>query len=274
MDAPSLSRSLVRRIYIHKAPVDIVDPRNLPVVLSSLLSSSGPSRIMFIRTWDLYRAHHDPLLLRTMNNAALVLPVSRMIGHMARFMTRQRQLFRYYPFDSIIRILTWLEDMGGSLYLLGGSASDIVAVDQNVRLTFPKVRLLGRYTAYFPDRMAISVATAIHKADPDILIAGKGLAGRDRWLYRNRRNLNRGIQIWSSEWFDFVIQKRRRPSKPAVRHGREWISELYSHPAKTFRLFPLTLFWLRLLMAKVFRPLKYSRPRKSEHIRRAPGTTD
>ncbi len=243
---------LIHRIYIHKAPVDIVQPRNLLVALSRLIQNDGASQIMFVRTWDIFRAHHDPQLLRAMNEAALVLPVSRMIMAMCRFLGINEPV-PYYPFDTIIRILTWLESMGGSLFLLGGSNSDISAVEQNIRQTFPRVRLLGRYSGVFPARMGKSVALAIKKADPDILLAGSGLPGRDRWLFQNRRYLNRGIRIWSGEWFDFVISRRRRPVRPAVRGGREWISELYTHPVKVFRFAPLAFFWLRLLFVRLFR---------------------
>jgi N-acetylglucosaminyldiphosphoundecaprenol N-acetyl-beta-D-mannosaminyltransferase len=243
---------LAKRIHIGKAPVDIVEPRNLLIVLARLLQSRGGSQIVFVRSWDLYRAHHDPLLMKTLQHAALVLPVSRMIQSMARFLGLARPP-RYYPFDSIIRILTWLESMGGSLFLLGGTQSDIASVDQNVRQTFPHIRLLGRYAGRFPDRMSPQVAMAIKKADPDILLAGGGLRGRERWLYAQRSHLNNGLMIWSAEWFEFVRLRRHRPVKTAIRSGREWISELLSHPRRIFRIVPLMFFWLRLLAIRLFR---------------------
>jgi N-acetylglucosaminyldiphosphoundecaprenol N-acetyl-beta-D-mannosaminyltransferase len=244
--------ALSRRIYLNKVPVDIVQPRNLLIVLAGLIQRGEASQIAFVRTWDVYRAHHDPLLLKTLENAALVLPVSRMIVSMARFL-RLPEPVTYFPFDTIIRILTWLESMGGSLFLLGGTPARIVSVEQNIRQTFPHVRFLGRYAGVFPRGMGESVVMAIRKADPDILLAGGGLPGRDRWLYRNRGSLNRGLMIWSGEWFDFVIQRRRRAVRTAVRNGREWIPELKSNPLNILRMLPLAFFWFRLLIFRLFR---------------------
>lgn len=234
--------------------MDIVEPRNLMIVLSGLLGEgkTKASQVMFVRSWDIIRAHHSPMLLRTMQEAALVLPVSRAISGMARFLGHPR-LHCYYPFQTIIKILTWLESMGGSLFLLGSGKQDIVSVEQNVRQTFPHIRFLGKYPGVFPKHMSESVAMAVHKANPHLLIAGSGLKGRDRWLHVRRNVLNSGIMIWSGEWFDFIIQKRRRPGKVAVRKGHEWIWELYSHPGKLFRVPVFLLFWLRLVLHRLFR---------------------
>jgi N-acetylglucosaminyldiphosphoundecaprenol N-acetyl-beta-D-mannosaminyltransferase len=243
--------SLAQRIYIHKAPVDVLHPRNLLMALAGLLQSKTGSQIIFVRSWDILKANRDPLLLKTLENAALVLPVSRTIASMAKFMGKKVP-HCYYPFDTIIRILTWLESMDGSLFLLGGGKGEIQLIEQNVRQTFPGIRFLGRHAGVFPKHMDASISTAVQKANPNLLLAGKGLEGRDRWLYSRRTSLSKGLFLWSGEWFDFIIQKRRRPVKPAVRAGREWISELYSHPGKILRV-PLFLgFWLRLLAVRVF----------------------
>ncbi len=247
-----LRSELVRRIYIGKVPVDIVEPRNLLVVLAGLLQRQDGAQIVFARSWDIYRAQRNQNLLNAMKAAALVLPVSNMILAMAGFLGHPRP-HRYYPFDSIIRILTWLESMDGSLFLLGGSGQQIASVEQRVRQTYPHVRLLGKYAGAFPRHMDASVVLAVQKANPHVLLSGGGLPGRDLWLYRRKNRLNKGLMLWSGEWFDFVIQRRRRPVKTAVRRGHQWISEFYTHPLKVFRAPLLGGLWLRLLFLKLFR---------------------
>ena len=238
----------VRRIYIHKVPVDIVHPQELPDTLATLSKSKTGAQIVFIRSWDLVWAHYSPIRLKILNDAALVLPVSRMIRSMARFL-RQPSPHCYYPFDTIIRMLTWLESVGGSLFFLGGKNNTVI--EQNLRLTFPKARILGRYPGFFSKNMGQSVAMAISKANPDILLSGTGISRH--WIYHRKHILNKGIILWNPEWFDFVLRRRNRPVKTAIARGHEWIFELYMNPLRAFRMPLIWDFWLKLILVRLFR---------------------
>ena len=240
----------VRRIRIHRVPVDIIDPQDLSGVLANLLKAKKGSQIVFVRSWDLVRANWSPARLKILNNAALILPVSRMIATMARFL-RYPVPQCYYPFDTIIRILNWLENSGGSLFLLGGRANELIAIEQNLRITFPKMRFLGRYQGFFAKGMEGAIAKAISKASPSLLLSGIGI--REPWLHYKKALLNKGLMLWSYEWFDFVLRKQRRPVKTAISRGHEWIFEFYQNPFRVFRVPIIWIFWLRLLLLRLFR---------------------
>ena len=240
----------VTRIYIHKVAVDIVDPEHLPQILANLIDKKENANIVFIHSWDVIKAHRSPATLAMLNNAALVLPVSRMVAAMASFLHCPVPVC-YYPFDTIIRILAWVESRGGSLFFLGGNKREVLVIEQNLRTTFPKLRFLGRFSGFFSRNVGRSVTMAVGKADPGILLVGTGL--RKYWLYYRRALLNKGIMIWNEEWFNFVLQKRRRPVKTVIARGHEWIYELYAYPFKVFRIPIILVFWLKLLFVRLLR---------------------
>jgi N-acetylglucosaminyldiphosphoundecaprenol N-acetyl-beta-D-mannosaminyltransferase len=159
---------------------------------------------------------------------------------------------RYYPFDAIISILGWMEKHRGSLFLLGGTSKSIMQTEHNLRQTFPGSRIVGRYMGRFSEEMEENICMAIRKSSPTVLLVGDGPMGGNKWLFRRRNRLNKGIQVWSREFFDMTLGGFPRVSRISFRNGREFLRDWYRNPFLVFTGISLPWFRFLVLLERAF----------------------
>ena len=90
-------------------------------------------------------------------------------------------------FQAVIRIMAHAEQDGGTIYLLGRSPEQLQHMEQNVRATFPELRVVGR-AVFHPSRGA-SIATAIRKASPRLVFVGTDARRPLAWVHEHVEEL-------------------------------------------------------------------------------------
>lgn len=233
--------------------MDIIQTEGLDALLEEMLFSSGAHQIVFLRTADLMRARRNPHFKKCLEEAALVVPVSRGLQKAAAIL-HVGKVVRYAPFDFIIRLLNVLEAKHGSFYLLGDVQPHLSRTEQNLKQTFPGAQTLGLYTGGFSRVMERNIVVAVSKRAPNLLLAGSGLTGKDLWLHRRKTYFTRGIQVWCAECFEYFTARRKRPVKVAFDKGREYYREAAGRPWRIFR-FPIHIgFRFQVLLERLRSP--------------------
>jgi N-acetylglucosaminyldiphosphoundecaprenol N-acetyl-beta-D-mannosaminyltransferase len=240
------------RLDVMRVPVDSLHPDHVALAVDQMVASDEVTQIVLVRWWDFMRARRDKRYRSILRDAGLVLPVSKSVAMASRFLRSVRPP-RYMPFDFVIRTLGALEDRNRSIYILGGSPAALRTVEQNLRETFPGLRIVGRYTGGFSRDVEANIITAIRKAEPDLVFVGPGVAGGDRWISRHRTELPASICLESKDVFNVFAERRRRGSREAFRRGFDFLPDLLRRPWRIAR-FPVYLwFLLFLLIFRVFR---------------------
>lgn len=240
----------VTRIHILGIPVDVVDDESLPRAIENFYALKDHRQIIFLDFHELMRARHNNERREAITRAALIVPVSSLIVRAARFLHRDvPPLRRTYPF--IIRLLGILEQKNKSVYLLGSSMRDVRLAESSLKATFPGLQIVGRYAAHFPTERESDVITAIKKASPTLLLAGKGLKGRHLWISRKRSQFAPGLSVWENTCLDVFSGKRPKPNdRSGARITRGFFGTLI-RPWKFFRVFRYLLFFLLLLIERI-----------------------
>ena len=250
-----------QRILLLKVPLDIVTPEDLPEVIYQLLAAQGstdgvtPDRkrdIVLLSLWDLLRARRNNEYRNYVLNAALVIPISKSLVSGARFLTGKK-LARYMPFNFVISLLTLLERQERTLYLLGGENRVLRRAEKNIRSTFPRLGIVGRYGGTIRKHEEPAVMEAVRKTSPSLLLVGKGVRGEELWIARNSSRLNSGFRLWCSDLFDVFAEKRRRPSDAVFERGLESIGFCFRNPLLFFRIIPYFRYKLLLLFYRLFK---------------------
>lgn len=241
---------LVDRQLVLDVPVDSFSLEDMPSIYGEKLAAAEEQResgqIVFLRLWDLLRARRSKEFRTIVNRAALVPPVSIGIARGARFLKR-RPVHRHPPFDVLIRLLSAVEQQNGSLYLLGGKKPGLHAAELALRQTFPGVRIVGRYTGYFPTEIEGDIVTAIKKANPSVLFVGNGVKGGIKWIARHRSVLPPCLAVYTPDGFAIFAGKRRRPSKESFKRGTDYLPDFRRKPWRILRL-PVYFWYLVLLV--------------------------
>jgi N-acetylglucosaminyldiphosphoundecaprenol N-acetyl-beta-D-mannosaminyltransferase len=243
------SQASISRITVLGVPVDILPEEGIDDLVE-LLADGKNHQIVLLSLWDLMRARRSGEFRTMISGASLVLPISLSITKGARFLRRTEPV-RYMPFDFVVKLLGALERRGKSVYLLGSTRSSIQKAEGNIKSTFPGLRVVGRYSGRYPKQMEFTIVEAIKKATPSLLLVGRGVPGRERWIPRNLARFNSGIYLWCSDLFEVFAERRSKPSRSLFRRGLEWLPFTLLHPWKIYRLFVYFWYNILLLVARV-----------------------
>jgi N-acetylglucosaminyldiphosphoundecaprenol N-acetyl-beta-D-mannosaminyltransferase len=240
-----------QRVNLLNVPVDILPPEQLGSFVYDLLKEEKEHNIVLLSLWDLLRVRRNEEYRSYVARASLVIPISKSIISGLKFLTGKKA-FRYMPFDFIVSVLTNLENREYSCYLLGGKIKVLQKTEKNIKQTFPKLRVVGRFPGSFKRHEEITIIQAIKKASPSLLLVGKGVRGGERWISRNNVSLGKGMRLWCSDIFDVFAEKKRNPSRATFNKGLEWVGYCFQKPVKFLRVFPYLYYKILLLVYKLF----------------------
>ena len=243
---------LARRIYFLKIPVDIIDEQTCLQKVESLLENKGQHQITFLSLQRLFKARRDIIYYNCLHESTLILPTSRGIIRGARFL-KLGNLSRYNPFDFIITLLSFAEKNGKSVYLLGSKKYNLERAEQNLRTSFPELKIIGRFTGYFNQEVEKNVILAIKKSAPCFLFVGKGIKDKELWLLRNKKRINPGIYIWVDNCFEIFAGTEKYVAPRLFNSGLEILSGIMKRPWRILKFFSYLYFNFLLLINRVFK---------------------
>jgi len=243
------SQACISRITVLGVPVDILPEEGIDELVERFADGKN-HQIVLLSLWDLMRARRNGEFRTMISGASLVLPISLSIVKGARFLHKTEPA-RYMPFDFAVKLMAALERRGKSVYLLGSTRSAIQKAEGNIKSTFPGLRVVGRYAGRYPKPMELTIVEAIKKATPSLLLVGRGVPGRERWIPRNLARFNSGIYLWCSDLFEVFAERRSKPARILFRRGLEWIPFSLLHPWKAYRLFIFIWFKILLLVDRI-----------------------
>lgn len=242
--------SLSKRIDVLSIPIDILKPENLKECVKEILKKKTHNQIVLLDFNTFLKARHNSELYDCLAKAALVLPLSERIVSAAGFLGKEKPI-PVNPFSFIIRLLGILEEINGSVYIIGSRAPLIQVSERNLRTSFPKLKIVGRYNGFFSQEEEADILLAIKKASPSLILASRGLKANLKWLFRNRQNFGPGISLWDKNCFDIFSGKRK---KDAEHSAGKTIKKFFSYlirPWKIYRLFVNLYFLIVLLVYKI-----------------------
>lgn len=242
----------LERYRVIGIPVDNIAYDDLSEAVDAMLARNKASQVAFVRSWDILRARHSKKYRNALESCALVLPVAKGVVRSARFLGAE-SLERHLPFQFVVRLLSILENKNGSVFILGSSPSRLSKVEQNIRETFPGVRVVGRHEGGFSEGAGKNILLAVKKASPSLLLTGRGIRKGDLWISGVKDKLPATIALWSGETFDIMCGRRRPASRRAFDRGREDRPLLWKQPWRMLRLFGYAWFLLLLLFYRVFK---------------------
>ncbi|WP_053227973.1 WecB/TagA/CpsF family glycosyltransferase [Spirochaeta cellobiosiphila] len=242
-----------KRVYFLRIPIDIVPPDALEPIILNLLDKKEHQQIIFLSFSDFMKARRDKEYFRMLENAGLVIPLSKSLQNGMKFLKLDIPQ-QYEPFHFVIRTLGILENYRRSLYILGGKKQVTQISDNNLRSSFPGISMVGRYSGYYPKNMEKDIKTAIQKSNPSFLLIGDGIKKANSWVYQNRKHLNEGLSLYVKSIFQIIAGRKRRPDREKFLKGQSNIGKTILNPLKYYRLFQYIYYYILLFISKIRSP--------------------
>jgi len=247
-----LENSELKKINLLGVPVSNCDTEGALRALKIFLVDGRQHQVVFLNRKELFKARHDAEYRRCLQQASLVLPVAGQLVKSAKLLKLDR-IYRFYPFEFIIRLLSLIERLNLSVYLLGARKGELERAEKNLRDSFPGLSVVGRFSGYYSKGMEKDIILTIKKTSPAFLLVGGGIPGRDLWILRNKKELNNGVFLWADDCFDIFSGKLNHPPKWLIKSGIESLFELYKRPWRLLLIFPYLYYWVLSIENKIFK---------------------
>jgi N-acetylglucosaminyldiphosphoundecaprenol N-acetyl-beta-D-mannosaminyltransferase len=247
-----LENSELKKIKLLGVPVSNCDTEGALRALKIFLVDGIQHQVVFLDRKGLFKARHDAEYRRCLQQASLVLPVTGQLVKSAKLLKLDR-IYRFYPFEFIIRLLSLTESLNLSVYLLGARKGELERAEKNLRDSFPGLSVVGRFSGYYSKSMEKDIILTIKKTSPAFLLVGSGIPGQDLWILRHKKELNNGFFLWANDCFDIFSGKLNHPPKWLIKSGFESLFGLYKRPWRLLLIFPYLYYWFLSLVYKIFK---------------------
>ncbi|MBQ5473029.1 MAG: WecB/TagA/CpsF family glycosyltransferase [Treponema sp.] len=241
----------IKRIELLGVPVDILQPEELEMTVLELLARPGTKQIIFLSIWDLLKARHRGEFQDCVKNADLVLPISKSIIRGANFLKKNVPV-RYNPFTTVINVMSVLDNHYKSLYLLGSHKQTMLMAEQNVKDTFPNLRIVGRYNGYYNKAMEPNIIQSIYKTSPALVLLSDGVKDKNCWAFKRRNQFASSIFMYYKDALGIFSKRIKRVSEETFDKGHEVFHEVIKNPLKIFLIFPYAKYILSLVWCRLF----------------------
>lgn len=242
----------IERVKVLGVPVDVCPPEEFENEILELLARPGSKQIVFLSVWGLLKARGKNNFAECVQNADLILPVSKSILKGAAFLQKKVPA-RYNQFPTVIRMLSILENHLKTVYLLGGQRKVLQKAQGNVRKTFPNLSIVGRYVGYYPRSVEDDIIQAIYKASPSMVLISDGIKEKECWSYNRRNRFSKSIFVYYKDAFGIFSEHTKRIKESTFDKGLEVWQEIFRNPLKVFLIFPYLYYKLLLVWYRVFK---------------------
>jgi N-acetylglucosaminyldiphosphoundecaprenol N-acetyl-beta-D-mannosaminyltransferase len=150
--------------------------------------------------------------------------------------------------------LTWemlgaLDRAGLTLFLLGGSRTEVAGARRAIEGRLPQLRIVGAHPGHFrlqgPEND--EVISQVSDVAPDVLLVGMGFPRQEIWIAENLDRLNVRVAVAEGGSFTFIAGAVSRAPGWMRRAGLEWLFRLARQPWRLRRQLALPVFvWLVL----------------------------
>lgn len=226
--------------------------RCLEQILKWLDSSGGAKYFVCANPHSVVKAESDEVFKRAITTADLVTPdgigivaASRILGGEIRHRVTGSDIFQ--------GVNDLLNERGGSRVFLMGSREEVLAKIQNrMSVEYPNIESVGTYSPPFKSRFSMEdnkrMMEAVNAFGPDVLWVGMTAPKQEKWIYKNRDQLDVKFIGAVGAVFDFYAETKKRSSGPWIKVGLEWLHRLLREPGRlwerSFKSGPMFLGWV------------------------------
>jgi N-acetylglucosaminyldiphosphoundecaprenol N-acetyl-beta-D-mannosaminyltransferase len=153
----------------------------------------------------------------------------------------------FYPI-----LLKEINAKGLPLYILGDTQKILDKAVENLKGSFPGIKICGSHQGYF-DIMDKSVVDDINRKSPYLLLVGLGALRQESWVKHWKDELNVEKILVIGGWLRVISGDRKRGPLWARKMGLEWLVRLITEPRRSWKRYVvgIPLFVYRVCKQKV-----------------------
>jgi N-acetylglucosaminyldiphosphoundecaprenol N-acetyl-beta-D-mannosaminyltransferase len=137
--------------------------------------------------------------------------------------------------EIVQKLFEYLNEMNGSLYLLGAKKEVLDKLVEKLENEYPGIVLAGHCDGYVKDKDA--VFDKIVEARPDVVLVALGIPAQELLIDKHYDRFEKGIFIGVGGSFDVLSGTKKRAPKIFIKLNLEWLYRIASEPKRIKRFY-------------------------------------
>ncbi|WP_069472150.1 WecB/TagA/CpsF family glycosyltransferase [Candidatus Marithrix sp. Canyon 246] len=241
-----------KRINILGTPVDCVTMSTaLDYVEDIILKANKPSSILAINPEKIIKAKKEPLLLKSLKQAKLVIPDGVGVVWAARLLGLGK-MKRVPGAELMPAICERAAQKGYKLFLFGGKAEVNARAVAVLRKQYPGIQIVGHHHGYVSKQEMPNLIEKINTSEAEVLFIALGSPTQELWMEQYFPKL-KNIKVCQGVGgtFDVIAGTIRRAPLIFRQLSLEWLYRLISQPRRFFRQVALPKFVYKIFVCRL-----------------------
>lgn len=238
-----------KRIDVLGVPVDCVDMEGAVRYAESLFDERRAHTILAVNPEKVMRAREDPVLLRQLKEADLLIPDGIGVVLAARLLGLGR-LGRVAGSELMPALCERAAATQHGVYLFGAEESVNKQAAKELVLRFPGLVVVGRHHGYVNKQDLPDLIEDINRSKAAVLFVALGSPRQEQWVGEFREQLKVGVCQGVGGTFDVIAGRVHRAPSLFIRLNLEWLYRLLSQPRRLLRQSALPRFAAQVLMER------------------------
>lgn len=222
-------------------PIDCVDMEQSLQVVDAMIYGSNAQTVIAVNPEKIIKAQTDPHLLRSLQNAGLLIPDG--IGTVAAARILNGEVLSRVPGVELMpAICERSVKKGYKLFLLGANPevnSSAVAV---LIKMYPGINIVGSQHGYYSETQIPEIIKKINDSLADVLFIALGSPSQELWIEKYLPQLNVKVCQGVGGTFDVITGNIKRAPLLFRKLNLEWFYRLISQPSRLLRQTALPKF--------------------------------
>jgi N-acetylglucosaminyldiphosphoundecaprenol N-acetyl-beta-D-mannosaminyltransferase len=240
-----------KRIELLSVPVDCVTMNQSLDIVDAMIGGEKPETIVAVNPEKVIKAQNDPILLKSLQGAGLLIPDGIGVIVAARILGLAR-MDRVPGSELMPAICEAAARKGYRLFLFGASPE----VNQRARdilcELYPGIRIVGNRHGYVREDEMPHVIEQINASQAQVLFVALGSPKQEFWMEKYLPQLRVKVCQGVGGTFDVIAGRVKRAPLAFRKMQLEWLYRLAAQPERILRQTALPKFVLQVLRKKVF----------------------
>ena len=239
-------------VNILGVPVENITRNQSIVKVMKMIEKGGVNQVIFLNPYKIMRIRSNADLRHIISMTDMYLDggaglqwASKMLKHPIK----ERISVLSFMMD-IIRVSEMKEY---TIFLVGAKPEIVERTFANINKSFPKIRIIGRHGGYFKPEREKAIIEAIKKSEPDIIFVGFGFPKEDKWIFKLKKELKKGVIIGVGGSFDIISGEIKKAPPFFMEKGLDWFYRIITRPWRFGRLLRVKYFFFRIILKRIFK---------------------
>jgi len=240
----------VQRIEILGVPVDCVDMHMAVEIVDIMLAGDHAETVIAVNPEKVMKAQNDPLLMRRLRNAGLLIPDGIGVVLAARLLGLGR-MERVPGSELMPAICELAANKGYRVFLFGASPEVNKHTREVLTEKYPGILIVGNQDGYISDENMPGLIERINTLQTQIMFIALGSPKQELWMEEYLPRLDIRVCQGVGGTFDVIAGYVRRAPLIFRRMHLEWLYRLVTNPRRLLRQTALPRYMFQVLKAKL-----------------------